>query len=88
MKTHRDSAGHTYITIQNLRLTYIPAGDRPKAKNWGLPGREIPAGFEEAAPGAEFPVGSSQNKLNFVEAFCFLCRTGEEKRTDAAAPKA
>jgi ribosomal 50S subunit-recycling heat shock protein len=35
----KDSAGNLYVEINELRITYVPADARKKAKNW--PGQDI-----------------------------------------------
>lgn len=80
MKIEKDGSGNSYIKVGNVRLTHVPAARRDPHKNWAE-GRDIIRINAYKGPGnalfqgAEFPVGSPAEALEFVEAFCLLART-------------
>ena len=37
MTTHKDSKGHIYADVENIRVTYIPAKDRDASKDCAVP---------------------------------------------------
>lgn len=83
MKIEKDSTGNTFIKVgKNVRLTYVPAARRDPDKLWtnqDVIRINAYKGHGEAIfQGAEFPVGTPVEALEFIEAFCLLTRTKGE----------
>jgi len=75
MKLLKDSAGHLYAEIENIRITYIPAKDRATGKDWA--GSDVVRIQSYRGPndkslnmGAEFPISSTEVLGEFVAAIC------------------
>lgn len=84
MKTQKDSAGHLYAEIANIRVTYIPARDRDEDKDWsGSDVIRVQAyrGSEDNSlhRGAEFPVSSPEAFGQCVGAICQVYAEGRQK---------
>jgi hypothetical protein len=79
MQTQRDSKGHIYGEVRNVRITYIPAADRAPEKDW--PGSDVIRinALKEAGGlhmGAEFPVPTPEHFASFVGTFCQIYAEG------------
>lgn len=84
MTTHKDSAGHTYAEVRNIRVTYVPKKDRAAAKNWA--GQDVlrvqsyredtSGGSKSLHMGAEIPVESAEVFGEFVAAICQVYAEG------------
>ena len=65
----KDSKGHYYEDIKNVRVTYIPKSDRVPGKDWaGEDVLRIQAYLTETKvmPGAELPVSSINDVAEFI----------------------
>lgn len=79
----RDSAGHLFVDIDNIRITYIPAADRNTEADWaGSDVLRIQSyrGTETSAlhRGGEFPVGSIDAFSQFIAALCRVYVEGRD----------
>ena len=66
MNLQKDSAGHLYAVVENIRITCIPAADRAEGKDWAESDvirvqayRNINVD-ESLHRGAEFPIQSPE----------------------------
>lgn len=78
----RDGAGHLFVDIDNIRITYVPAADRDPDANWaGSDVLRIQSyrGADSSAlhRGGEFPVASPEA---FSQLIAGLCRVYIEGR--------
>jgi len=83
MTTQKDSRGHVYGRVGNIRITYIPAADRMPEKDW--PGSDVirvqaykDATSESLHMGAEFPVSTPSDFGDLIGGICQVY--GEAKK--------
>ena len=77
MTMQTDGKGHTYVDVENIRITYIPAIDRDPDKDWsGSDVFRIQAyrGPDDRSlfQGAEFPISSSEAFVQLISGLCTL----------------
>ncbi len=77
MNTQTDGKGHTFVDVENIRITYIPAADRDPDKDWvGSDVLRIQAyrGPDDRSlfQGAEFPISSSRSLVELISGLCIL----------------
>ena len=84
MKIEKDSPGHQYVDIGNIRLTYIPAHDRSEEADWS--GQDVfrfqayrAETTQSLHRGAELPVADPDTFLALVEGLCLLYRKAEKR---------
>jgi hypothetical protein len=72
----KDKADHSYIEIENIRLTYIPVADRSQNKDWaGSDVMRIQAYKGDGKSlhmGAEIPISSPEVMIDLIAALCQL----------------
>jgi hypothetical protein len=75
MKLLKDSSGHLYAEVENIRITYIPAKDRATGKDWA--GADVVriqsyrgSNDKSLNMGAELPISSTEVFGEFVAAIC------------------
>jgi hypothetical protein len=84
MKTHKDSKGHIYADVENIRVTYIPASDRDASKDWAgsdvirVQAYKAPAPDRSLHMGAEIPISSPEVFGEFVGAICQIYTEGRD----------
>jgi hypothetical protein len=84
MTTKKDSAGHIYADVRNIRVTYVPKAARAAAKDWA--GQDVlriqsyredsSAGNKSLHMGAEIPIESAEVFGEFVAAICQVYAEG------------
>lgn len=81
MKTQKDSKGHVYVDVDNIRITYIPARDRDGSKEWA--GSDVIRVQSYKGPtdrslhmGAELPVATPEVLGQFVAGICQVYAEG------------
>lgn len=68
-RSGKDGAGHHYVNFEDwTRLTYIPAKDRPAAKNWANQDVIAVRAYKDDVTdqvhmGAEIPIGRNAEKV-------------------------
>ena len=80
----RDSRGHLFADVSNLRITYIPASDRSDETDWAdsdVLRVQAYRGGENSAlhRGAEFPVSSSEEMIDLIQTLCNVYRAGQQQ---------
>jgi hypothetical protein len=75
MKIKKDRPGHIYIDVNGVRLTYIPAKDRPAPKDWA--GQDVLAirayrDGRQLHRGAEIPIGGGEGVADVMVALFLL----------------
>jgi len=79
--TDRDNSNHVFTEVQNIRITYVPSGDRAEAKNWaGSDVLRVQAyrGPDDRAlhMGAELPVPNPDIFVELISALCIAYNEG------------
>lgn len=82
-KTDKDSRGHIYATVGNVRITYIPAKDRSESNNWADSDVVRIQAYKGDADdslhrGAEFPIASPEDFENFLVAISQVYNEGRK----------
>lgn len=77
----RDASDHSFMEVENIRITYVPAKDRDAAKSWaGADVLRVQAyrGSEDQSlhMGAELPIPDSQTFVDLVSALCTVYNEG------------
>jgi hypothetical protein len=77
----KDQAGHDYVDIENIRLTYVPACDRSSDNNWagGDVIRIQSYRNDESMSlhrGAELPISGPQTLVQLILGLCVLANIG------------
>jgi hypothetical protein len=78
----KDAAGHEYVDVENIRLTYVPASDRSRAADWAqsdvirLQAYKGPHD-RSLHMGAELPVSSSDTFVRLIEGLCKVYGAGK-----------
>ena len=80
-----DNANHLYEELQNIRITYVPAGDRQDAKNWaGSDVIRIQSYKTETDKslhmGAELPVPDPDVFVEMISKLCAVYNAGRTGR--------
>jgi hypothetical protein len=83
MKTQKDSKGHIYADVENIRVTYIPAKDREGSKDWAGSDVIRVQAYKGSTDrslhmGAEIPVSSPEVFGQFVGAICQVYTEGRD----------
>lgn len=77
-----DSAGHLYVDVENVRVTYVPAKDRSTEADWaGSDVIRIQAYKGQGCSlhyGAELPIGSPEVFIDLIAALSTVYRAGRE----------
>jgi hypothetical protein len=74
----KDKNGHCYVDVDNVRLTFTPAKDRPEAKNWSgkdvirIQAYQVGEKGDALHMGAEFPIGDGDAMLRLISGICQL----------------
>ena len=82
MTTQKDSKGHAYVDVENIRITYIPAADREQSANWSgtdvIRVQSYKGDTDRSLHmGAEFPVPSSEVFGQVVAGICQVYADGK-----------
>jgi len=77
----QDGAGHEFLEVDNVRITYVPARDRSPGANWsGSDVLRIQAYRSDSDKslhmGAELPVRSPDAFIGLIAAICGIYATG------------
>ena len=79
-----DSAGHEYVEVDNVRITYVPATDRKPGADWSssdvvrfqaYKSGSGTSGDKSLHMGAELPVASPEAFIRLISAVCRLYST-------------
>ncbi len=85
MKMSRDSAGHFYADVDNIRVTFIPAHDRATGKDWSnsdvirVQSYKNTGVSHSLQQGAEFPVSSPDSLIRLIETLCAAYHGGSQQ---------
>lgn len=83
MKLQQDGPGHLYAEVENIRITYIPAGNRPAGKDWADSDVIRIQSYKGANDkslnmGAELPISSPEVFGGFIAAICQVYVEGRQ----------
>jgi len=84
----KDSAGNLFVEVSNIRITYIFAKNREKAKDWS--GKDVMrfqaykdrANGNSLHKGAEYPINGETDFLDIIGELCLLRKAVKKNETN------